>query len=34
MGLVYDTVKRQELTRHAQADDAAQWERREYFGRY
>lgn len=34
MGLVYDTVKRQELARHAQAEDAAQWERREYFGRY
>ncbi len=34
MGLVYDTVKRQELARHAQAEDPAQWERREYFGRY
>jgi glutamine synthetase len=34
LGLVYDTVKRQELARHAQAEDAAQWERREYFGRY
>jgi glutamine synthetase len=34
MGLVYDTVKRQELARHAQAEDAGQWERREYFGRY
>jgi glutamine synthetase len=34
MALVYDTVKRQELARHAQAEDQAQWERREYFGRY
>ena len=34
MATVYDTVKRQELARHAQAGDAAAWERREYFGRY
>jgi len=34
MATVYDTVKRQELARHAQAEDAAAWERREYFGRY
>jgi len=34
MGLVYDTIKRQELARHAQAEDSAQWQRREYFGRY
>jgi glutamine synthetase len=34
MGLVYDTVKHQELARHAQAEDPVQWERREYFGRY
>ncbi len=34
MGLVVDTVKRQEWARHAAAEDPAQWERREYFGRY
>ncbi len=34
MSLVYDTIKRQELARHAQAEDSAQWQRREYFGRY
>jgi glutamine synthetase len=34
MGLVFETVKRQELARHAQAEDPLQWERREYFGRY
>jgi len=31
---VFDTVKRHELTRQAAAPDAAQWERREYFGRF
>jgi glutamine synthetase len=34
MGLVFDTIKRQELARHAQAEDPVLWERREYFGRY
>ncbi len=34
MAAVYDTVKRQELERHAAAEDKAQWERREYFGRF
>jgi glutamine synthetase len=34
MATVFDTVKRQELARHAQAEDKAQWERREYLGRY
>jgi glutamine synthetase len=34
MATVFDTVKRQEITRHAAADDKAQWERREYFSRY
>ncbi len=34
MATVFDTVKRQELDRHAQAEDKAQWERREYFSRY
>jgi hypothetical protein len=31
---VFDTVKRHELARQAAAPDAAQWERREYFGRF
>ncbi len=30
---IFDRAKRQELARHAQADDATAWERREYFGR-
>ena len=34
MACVFDTVKRQELARAAQAADADEWERREYFGRY
>jgi glutamine synthetase len=34
MALVFDTIKRHELSRHAEADDSAQWERREYFSRY
>jgi glutamine synthetase len=34
MTQVYTAIKRQELARHAQADDQAQWERREYFGRF
>jgi glutamine synthetase len=34
MAQVFHAIKRQELARHAQADDAAAWERREYFGRY
>ena len=34
MAEVFATVKRQEIARHAQAEDKAQWERREYFGRY
>ena len=33
MALLCDTVKRQELARRAQAEDKAQCERREYFGR-
>ncbi len=33
MALLYDTVRRQELARHASAEDKAAWERREYFGR-
>lgn len=33
MAQVFHAVKRQELARHAQAEDAAAWERREYFGR-
>ncbi len=31
---VYSTIKRQELARHAAAEDKAQWERREYLGRF
>jgi glutamine synthetase len=34
MAQVFTAIKRQELARHAQAEDKAQWERREYFGRY
>jgi glutamine synthetase len=34
MAQVYLAVRRQELARHAAAEDKAQWERREYFGRY
>ena len=34
MATVYDTVKRQELARHAQAEDRAAWERCEYLGRF
>ena len=34
MARVFKTIKRQELARHAAAEDKAQWERREYFGRY
>jgi glutamine synthetase len=30
----HQAIKQQEITRHAQADDAATWERREYFARY
>jgi len=31
---VYQAIKRQELARHAQAEDPAAWERRAYFGRF
>lgn len=34
MSVVYDAVRRQELARHAAAPDAAEWEAREYFGRF
>jgi glutamine synthetase len=34
MARVFDQVKRQELARHAAADDKVLWERREYFARY
>ena len=34
MAQIYTAVKRQELARHAAAEDKALWERREYFGRY
>ena len=34
MAQVFAAIKRQEVARHAQAVDAAQWERREYFSRY
>jgi len=34
MALVFQAVKQQELRRHAQAEDKALWERREYFGRH
>jgi glutamine synthetase len=29
-----ERIKRSEVARHAAADDALVWERREYFGRY
>ena len=34
MAPVFHAVKRQELARHAAAEDPAAWQRREYFGRY
>ena len=34
MATVFDTVKRQELARHAAAEDQLQWQRCEYFARY
>lgn len=34
MATLFETVKRQELDRRAEAADPQQWERREYFGRY
>ena len=34
MVALYRAIKRQELARHAQAEDKPGWERREYFGRY
>jgi len=34
MVALYRAIKRQELARHAQAEDKPLWERREYFGRY
>ena len=34
MAQVFHAIKRQEWARHAQAEDAALWERREYFGRH
>lgn len=34
MVCVFDTVKRQEVARHAQSEDAEQWVSREYFGRF
>lgn len=34
MVALYRAIKRQELARHAQAEDKPAWERREYFGRY
>jgi glutamine synthetase len=34
MATLFETVKRQELARHAAAADPQPWERREYFGRY
>ena len=33
MAQVFDGIKRQELARHAAAENKVQWERREYFGR-
>jgi glutamine synthetase len=33
MVALFDRVKRQEIVRHAQAQDVQEWERREYFGR-
>lgn len=34
MARIFETVKRQELARHAAAEDREAWLRREYFGRY
>ena len=34
MACIFNTVKRQEIARHAAAEDKAQWLRCEYFGRY
>ena len=34
MACIFDTVKRQELARHAAAEDKAQWLKREYFARF
>jgi glutamine synthetase len=34
MAQVFAAIKRQELARHAQAEDKARWERCEYFGRF
>ena len=34
MAAVFERIKRQEIARHAAADDKLQWERREYFSRY
>ncbi|MBL8288305.1 MAG: glutamine synthetase [Rubrivivax sp.] len=34
LALLIETVKQQELTRHAAAEDRQAWLRREYFGRY
>ncbi|MBE0548662.1 MAG: glutamine synthetase, partial [Rubrivivax sp.] len=34
MAQVFHAIKRQELARHAQAEDPAAWERREYFSRF
>ncbi|MDP3222876.1 MAG: glutamine synthetase, partial [Rubrivivax sp.] len=34
MATIYDRIKRQELARHGAAEDAALWERREYFARF
>ena len=34
MANVYERIKRQEVARHAAAEDRSQWERREYFGRF
>jgi glutamine synthetase len=34
MARIFSAIKRQEITRHAQAEDKALWERREYFGRF
>ena len=31
---LYARIKRSEALRHAQAEDADDWQRREYFGRY
>ena len=34
MARIFDTVKRQEIARHAEAADKMQWQRREYLGRF